>query len=245
MTSLQTLAIVTGVSRREGIGYGIVKALANLGHTIIACARNGEKASMLAAELQKTGANVIPHSLDITSDESVQILAKHITIEYGKLDILVNNAGAGLDYYVSPLNTDFNFTRDALETNLFGTWRMIKAMYPLLKLSKHPRIVNISSGAGSFSDTVFGLSAHPALMTSYGLSKLALNGLTMQFAREFKQEGIIINAVEPGLTATAPGMEAMGARPVAASVPGIIWAATLPDDGPSGGFFRDQQLLAW
>lgn len=245
METVKQVAVVTGVGRREGLGYGIVKTLGDMGYTVIACARDAEKSKWLADELKSSGADAVFHELDITDDNSVQALAWLISAHFVKLDVLINNAGGGLDYYIPPLDTDLDFTREAFETNLFGAWRMIKMMYPLLKLSKHPRIVNISSGAGSFSDPVFGLAAHPAIVTSYGLSKLALNGLTVQFARQFKEDGILVNAVEPGLTATAPGMEAMGARPVSQSVPGIIWAATLPDEGPSGGFFRDMQPLAW
>jgi NAD(P)-dependent dehydrogenase (short-subunit alcohol dehydrogenase family) len=146
---------------------------------------------------------------------------------------------------VQPLDTDFSTVKEALETNLFGTWRVIKEMYPLLKQSRHPRVVNITSGAGSFGHPVFGLHVHPALLTSYALSKLALNGLTVQLARQFKPENILINAVNPGFVATAEGMESMGARPVAQSVDGVIWAATLPDDGPTGCFFEDKKEISW
>ena len=136
-------------------------------------------------------------------------------------------------------------TKAAFETNLFGAWRMVKHFHVLLKKSEHPRIVNISSGAGSFQDPFFGMGVHPAIVTSYGLSKLALNGLTVKLARQLKDDGILINAVCPGFVATAPGMIDMGARSVSEAVPGIVWAATLPDAGPTGGFFRDREVLAW
>jgi NAD(P)-dependent dehydrogenase (short-subunit alcohol dehydrogenase family) len=122
---------------------------------------------------------------------------------------------------------------------------MVQYFYPLLQKSEKPRIVNISSGAGSFGDPVFGLGVHPAVVTSYGISKLALNGLTVKLARQLKDEGILINSVCPGFVATSEGMTEMGARPVSEAIDGIIWAATLPDSGPSGGFFRDQQPLPW
>ena len=168
-----------------------------------------------------------------------------IEAEYGRLDILINNAGGQLDYMVQPLDTDFDAVRQAMETNLFGAWRVIKKMYPLLKRGNHPRIVNISSGAGSINHPAFGMRVHPALLTSYGLSKLALNGMTVQIARQLKSDGILVNAVNPGLVATAEGMEKMGARPVEESLDGIIWAATLPDDGPTGQFFEDRQPIPW
>jgi NAD(P)-dependent dehydrogenase (short-subunit alcohol dehydrogenase family) len=158
---------------------------------------------------------------------------------------LINNAGGILDYGIPTLQTDFEVTRQAFETNLFGAWRVIKYMHPLLKESSQPRIVNISSGAGSFTHPVFGLPNHPAILTSYGLSKLALNGLTVKLAKELAKDNILINAVNPGFVATAPGMEAMGARSVADSLDGIIWAASLPDNGPTGKFFEDKQELTW
>ena len=82
-------------------------------------------------------------------------------------------------------------------------------------------------------------------MSSYGISKAALNALTSKLAAELEGTGILINSVCPGLTATAPGMEAMGARPIPEGAASVEWAATLPDDGPTGGFFRDRKLTAW
>jgi NAD(P)-dependent dehydrogenase (short-subunit alcohol dehydrogenase family) len=103
----------------------------------------------------------------------------------------------------------------------------------------------VSSGAGSHGDLQFGLTTGGGSVASYGISKAALNALTTKFATELVGTGILVNAVCPGLTATAPGMEAMGARPVAEGAASVIWAALLPNDGPSGGFFRDGQPLPW
>jgi len=117
--------------------------------------------------------------------------------------------------------------------NLYGPWRMIQAMLPLLRASGHPRIVNISSGAGSHGDQRYGLAARRGAAASYGISKAALLALTTTtVAAELDATPVIINAVDPGLTATWPGAEAMDARPVADSVPGIVWAATLPRRRP-------------
>jgi NAD(P)-dependent dehydrogenase (short-subunit alcohol dehydrogenase family) len=159
--------------------------------------------------------------------------------------VLVNNEGAFFDQGNQPLSTDFQFASEAFDTNLFGTWRMIKAFVPLLKNSEAGRIVNVSSGAGSFSDPVFGLPHHQGIVPVYSLTKLALNGLTVKLARELQDTNITINSVCPGFVATYPGTEQWGARPVNEGVKGIVWAATLPQDGPSGGFFRDGQPLGW
>jgi NAD(P)-dependent dehydrogenase (short-subunit alcohol dehydrogenase family) len=245
MKTNKTIALITGVSREEGIGFGLAKEMTSRGFEVIIAARDLTKAEALAKKISTDGNNVVAEALDVTNDASAQKLAEFIKARYGRLDVLINNAGGNLDYMVTPLATDFENAKQAFETNLFGAWRVIKHMHPLLKASLHPRVVNISSGAGSFAHPIFGLSVHPAMLTSYGLSKLALNGLTMQLARELKPDGVLVNAVNPGFVATAPGMEAMGARSVADSVDSIIWAATLPDDGPTGHFFEDKKVINW
>jgi len=245
MATEKKIVLITGVSRREGLGFGLAKAFLENGFDVLVTARKREAAEVLADELSEEGSTILAEALDITSQESVEALATFVEKRYQRLDVLVNNAGAGMDYMVQPLDTDFESTRAAFETNLFGAWRMVKAFVPLLRKSDHPRIVNVSSGAGSYGDPVFGLGVHPAIYTSYGLSKLALNGLTVKLHRQLNPEGILVNSVCPGFVATAPGLEDMGARPVADAAPGVVWAATLQDGGPSGGFFRDGKPLAW
>ena len=239
------VVLITGVSRAEGIGYGLAQAMAQQDFQVVIAARDQSKAEALAKNLPTNNNGVLAEALDITDDASVAALAEFVGARFGRLDVLINNAGVGLDYGVHPLETDFDIARATLETNLFGAWRMVKHFCPLLQKSQHPRVVNISSGAGSFGDPQFGLGVHPAVVTSYGISKLALNGLTVKLARQLKDEGILVNSVCPGFVATAEGMEEMGARPVGEAVEGILWATTLPDDGPTGGFFRDKQPLAW
>jgi NAD(P)-dependent dehydrogenase (short-subunit alcohol dehydrogenase family) len=245
MATNKKVVLITGVSRAEGIGYGVAQAICQQDFEVIITARALSKAEALAKKLSADGRSVLAEALDVTTETSVGQLVEFVRHRYGRLDVLINNAGAGLDYGVHPLETDFAVTRATLETNLFGAWRMVQYFYPLLQKSEKPRIVNISSGAGSFGDPVFGLGVHPAVVTSYGISKLALNGLTVKLARQLKDEGILINSVCPGFVATSEGMTEMGARPVSEAIDGIIWAATLPDSGPSGGFFRDQQPLPW
>ncbi|WKN41114.1 SDR family NAD(P)-dependent oxidoreductase [Tunicatimonas pelagia] len=241
------IVLITGVSREEGIGYGVAKKMAEQGFDVIITARSQEKAETLSKKIATGSVNVVAEALDVENAESVSNLADFIRSRYERLDVLINNAGAGFDFGVHPLETDFDSTKKIFETNLFGAWRMIQQFHPMLKASDEPRIVNISSGAGSFGDPQFGLGVHPAIVTSYGLSKLALNGLTVKLDRQFRKAGekIKINSVCPGFVATYPGTAEMGARPVAEAVDGIIWAATLPPDGPSGGFFRDKAPLPW
>jgi NAD(P)-dependent dehydrogenase (short-subunit alcohol dehydrogenase family) len=213
--------------------------------TVIIGARDHDKAETAANMLSAEGLNVIGKAADVSSDDSVRRLAADIETEFARLDVLINNAAAYVDWTETASNADLDAVRSVLETNLFGAWRMCQALLPLLRKSPRGRIVNVSSGAGSHGDPQFGLTTGRGAVASYGISKAALNALTAKLAAELEGTGILVNAVCPGFTATAPGMEAMGARPVEQSVPGVVWAATLPDDGPNGGFFRDSQPLAW
>lgn len=237
---MDKIALITGVSREMGLGYETAKQLADKGYKVIITAREFEKVKELADKI-----NVTAMALDITNDQSVQQLAKDIETQFGKLDVLVNNAGAFFDQDNEPLSADIQFIKDAFDTNLLGAWRMIKAFEPLLQKSESGRIVNVSSGAGSFGDPVFGLANHFSKVPVYGITKLALNGLTVKVARQLKDTKIKINSVDPGFTATYPGTENWGARPVSEGAKGVVWAATLPNDGPSGEFFRDGQTLSW
>jgi NAD(P)-dependent dehydrogenase (short-subunit alcohol dehydrogenase family) len=237
---MDKIALITGVSREMGLGYETAKQLADKGYKVIITAREFEKVKELADKI-----NVTAMALDITNDQSVQQLANDFEKQFGKLDVLVNNAGAFFDQDNEPLSADIQFIKDAFDTNLLGAWRMIKAFEPLLQKSESGRIVNVSSGAGSFGDPVFGLANHFSKVPVYGITKLALNGLTVKLARQLKETKIKINSVDPGFTATYPGTENWGARPVNEGAKGVVWAATLPDDGPSGEFFRDGQTLSW
>lgn len=238
------VVLITGVSRQMGLGYEITKQMSDAGFRVIISARDLDQVSKLSAQLREESYDVSGISIDITDDISVDAAANEIAGKWGKLDVLINNAGGYYDEGGLPLGQSFDFVQKAFETNLFGAWRMVKAFVPLLEKSEHPRIVNVSSGAGAFSDLSFGLIAKGDT-TAYGLSKLALNGLTVKLAAELKPKGIKVNAACPGFTATYPGTAEWGARPVAEGAKGIVWAATLPDNGPTGGFFRDGNKLPW
>ena len=165
--------------------------------------------------------------------------------QFGKLDVLVNNAAAFFDVGAEPLSADMDFVKQAFGTNLLGAWRMVNAFVPLLQKSEAGRIVNVSSGGGSFADPVFGMANHPNRVPVYSLTKLALDGLTVKVARQLKDTTIKINSVDPGFIATYPGTAEWGARPVAEGAASVIWAAMLADDGPSGGFYRDRKAIDW
>jgi NAD(P)-dependent dehydrogenase (short-subunit alcohol dehydrogenase family) len=122
---------------------------------------------------------------------------------------------------------------------------LTQALLPLMRKSQHARIVNVSSGAGSHGDTAFGLTTGNSMGTSYAVAKAALNALTVKLANEEKVNRVLVNAVCPGFTATFEGGEKMGARPVKEGAASVVWAAMLPDDGPTGGFFRDGKTIPW
>jgi NAD(P)-dependent dehydrogenase (short-subunit alcohol dehydrogenase family) len=239
------VALVTGVGRAAGIGFEVCRQLAQQGMTVLLTARDLAKAEASAGQLAGEGLRVQPYALDITQEQSVRQLAQEIEREFGRLDVLINNAGAYVDGSEAATTADLHAVMTVLEINLLGAWRTSQILLPLLRQSEHGRIVNVSSGAGSHGDQQFGLTTSRGAVASYGVSKAALNALTAKFAAELEGSGILVNAVCPGLTATAPGMEAMGARPVADGAASVVWAARLPDDGPSGGFFRDGQPLPW
>lgn len=230
------IALVSGGNR--GLGYEVVRQLAGLGHTVILGARDLKKGqAAMRAMAAQVRARVVAKQLDVTDAKSVNYLAAQITEEFGRLDVLVNNAGVHYDTWQTATNADIEGTvHEAFETNLFGAWRLIKAFAPLMRRHRWGRIVNVSSGAGSLASMGAGTPA-------YSTSKAALNALTRIVAAELRSNGILVNAVCPGWVATDMG--GAGGRPVEAGAAGIVWAATLPDDGPTGGFFRDRQPVEW
>ena len=159
--------------------------------------------------------------------------------------MLVNNAAAFVDWNEVASQADLAAAHDVIEVNLFGAWPLTNALLALLHAIPAARVVHVSSGAGSHSEPQFGLARRGGRAASYGVSKTALNALTSAQAAELADTPIVVSAVCPGLTATYPGAEDMGAHPVGEGAAGIVRAATLPDDEPRGGLFRDGQPLGW
>ncbi|QUY43258.1 SDR family oxidoreductase [Acaryochloris marina] len=236
------IALVTGANR--GLGLEVCRQLAQQGVSIILTARDRQKGEQAAQQLLEEGLEVIVKPLDVSDNQSVAQLVSELESDLQHLDILINNAGINFDFQQQTLAADLDDVQNTLNTNLFGAWRMTQACLPLLEKSQHGRIVNVSSGAGSFAGPR-GLQEQSGGLPAYGISKTALNALTVKLSRSLLEAGILVNAVCPNFTATYPGTEKMGARPVPEGASGIVWAAMLPDDGPTGGFFRDGQPLPW
>jgi NAD(P)-dependent dehydrogenase (short-subunit alcohol dehydrogenase family) len=215
--------LITGANR--GLGLEVARQLAALGHEVLAGARDPGA----VPEIE----NVRAVRLDVTDQSTIAALRR----ETAALDVLVNNAAIHYDMWESVLTADLDVVREALETNTLGAWRVAMAFAPLLRESPHGRLVNVSSGAGQLTTGMSG--GAPA----YSISKAALNALTLMLADALRRDRVLVNAVCPGWVATDMG--GAGGRPVRDGASGIVWAATLPDDGPTGGFFRDGRPLAW
>ncbi len=229
---MKGIALVTGANR--GIGLEVCRQMACLDYRVLLTARDLAKAEAAAKILDQN--NIAPLHMDVTDEASIGRAAAEVETRYGHLDVLVNNAGAYYDYWQKALDADLNTVREAADTNFYGPWRVTQAFASLLKQSAHPRIVNVSSGAAALNS----LGAGPP---AYIASKVALNALTRMLAAELQDGGVLVNAVCPGWVATDPNNP--GGRPIPEGAAGIVWAATLPDDGPTGGFFRDEQPLDW
>ncbi|MGW3291276.1 SDR family oxidoreductase [Streptomyces sp. NPDC001002] len=228
------VALVTGANR--GIGYEVVRQLSDRGHRVLLGSRDLGKGRAAANRIDPRGERVTAVQLDVSDEASVAAMGEWVTREVGRVDVVVNNAAILYDTWAQARTADLAEVQRALDTNLFGAWRVTQALLPLLRRSPHPRVVNVSSEAASLQSMSGGTPA-------YGVSKAALNALTCLLAGELRRQRILVNAICPGWVATDMG--GSGGRPVADGAAGIIWAATLPDNGPTGGFFRDGKPVPW
>jgi NAD(P)-dependent dehydrogenase (short-subunit alcohol dehydrogenase family) len=226
------VALVSGGNR--GIGLEVVRQLATLGWEVILGARDPKKGERAREGLGAPSVTVMP--LDVADPEAANRIAAAVRARFGRCDALINNAAVHYDDWETATRADFRIVREAFEINVFGAWRLAAALAPLMRAQRYGRIVNVSSEAGSLASMGAGAPA-------YATSKAALNALTRVLAAELRGTGILVNAVCPGWVATDMGGQ--GGRPVAEGAAGVVWAATLPDDGPTGGFFRDGVPLPW
>lgn len=229
----QRLALVTGANR--GVGFETCRQLGQHGLTVILGSRDAAQGERAAAQLRAEGLAVTARQLDVTDPASVDRLASWVAKEHGYLDVLVNNAAVNLDQEKFVLAADLEEVRQTFESNLYGPWRMAQASVPLLKKGRSQRVVNVSSESGA-------LARQNGQAPGYRLSKLSLNGLTLMLASQLAPDGIKVNAICPGWVATDMG--GSGGRPVPLGGASVVWAALLPDDGPTGGFFSDGKPMA-
>jgi NAD(P)-dependent dehydrogenase (short-subunit alcohol dehydrogenase family) len=222
---LSRVALVSGASR--GIGAEIARELAaEHGFLVFAGARKQD-------DVERAD-GIEPIELDVTHQEMIDAARVRIEADVGRLDALVNNAGVYGDP-VGAAEYDLERAHEVLEVNTFGPWRMIEAFLPLLRDSSQPRIVNVSSGAGQLSDMNGGRAA-------YRVSKAGLNALTRTLASD--ERWLKVNTMCPGWVRTDMGGSA-APKSVDEGADTAVWLATLPDDGPTGGFFRDRKPIPW
>jgi NAD(P)-dependent dehydrogenase (short-subunit alcohol dehydrogenase family) len=238
----QTIALVTGANK--GIGYEIAAGLGALGWSVGVGARDEARREAAVQKLRAADADVFGVPLDVTDDASAAAAARLIEERSGRLDVLVNNAGVTGGMPQMPTEVDPAVVRTAVETNVIGVIRVTNAMLPLLRRSASPRIVNMSSSVGSLTrQSTPGTETGP-ISGAYAPSKTFLNAVTIQYAKELRDTNILINAACPGYTAT----DLNGFRGVRTPQQGAAIAvqlATLPDDGPTGGFFDDAGVVPW
>jgi NAD(P)-dependent dehydrogenase (short-subunit alcohol dehydrogenase family) len=200
-----------------------------------------DKGQAAAKELSELG-EVVFHPLDVKESANIERLKKHVDREYGRLDVLVNNAGVYLDGNrsgepSSAFDAKIETVRATVETNTYGPFQLCQALIPIMRKNNYGRVVNVSSGMGQ-------LSAMGGGWPGYRISKTALNAVTRIFAEELKGTNILVNSVCPGWVRTDMGGP-QATRTVEQGAETIVWLATLPDGGPTGGFFRDKQEIPW
>ena len=235
VSSKDKIALVSGANR--GIGLETCRQLAQIGFQVILTSRDPEQGQNAIKKISLPKTKIFYHQLDVTDQRSILDLRSFVVNEFGGLDVLINNAGIYLDQGVSAFELSIEDFRKTLDVNLFGAFQLCQAFVPLMVDHDYGRVVNISSGMGSL-DKMGGMN------TAYKVSKTALNALTRIFAGELSNTNVKVNAMCPGWVRTRMGGLA-GPRSLEQGVDTIIWLATLPFDGPSGGCFRDRKSFPW
>lgn len=221
-------ALVSGGNR--GIGLAVCRALAGRGYRVLLGSRELAHGEREAATLRSAGGDVTAVALDVAHQASVDALAEQCR----GVDVLINNAAVCPEGGV--VETSPAALEEAVAVNLLGPWRLLRAVLPHMVQRRFGRVVNVSSGWGSFEDGLDGPAA-------YSVTKAALNALTLVASRGLPAN-VKVNAVCPGWVRTRMG-GAGADRDVDQGAAGVVWLATLPADGPTGGFFRDGERIAW
>ncbi len=229
------VAIVTGGNR--GLGLETCRQLARLGMQVILTSRDASKGRAAVEALAAEGLDVEHRPLDVTRFADVEALRSWVVERFGRLDVLINGAGIMPEHGAGVLDMEADALRLTIETNTIGPARLCLAFVPLMKTAGYGRVVNVSSSLGQLARMGGGYA-------SYRISKAALNALTRTLAAEVKGSNVLINSVCPGWVRTEMGGPDAPKSPEQ-GVETIVWAATLPDDGPSGEFLRDRGPINW
>ncbi len=229
------IALVTGGNR--GIGFEICRGLGKLGMHVILAARQPGEGERACATLQGEGLAVTWQELDVRDPQAIRRVAGRALEQFGRVDVLVNNAGVYLDEDRSVFDLPVNVLQETLEVNLTAPLLLCQALVPAMKRRNYGRVVNVSSEMGQLE----GMGGYTA---AYRISKAALNALTGVLAAETRSRNLKINSMCPGWVRTRMG-GASAPRSVEQGADTALWLATLPDDGPSGGFFKNRKQIHW
>ncbi|RHA42299.1 SDR family oxidoreductase [Cellulomonas rhizosphaerae] len=234
-------ALVTGANK--GIGYEIAAGLARRGFRVGVGARDTARRDDAVQKLRAEGLDVFGVPLDVTDDASVAAAAAQLE-EQGGLDVLVNNAGITGGMPQEPSKVSAGQVLTVVDTNVVGVIRVTNAMLPLLRRATSPRIVNVSSSVGSLALQTAQAEPVGPISGAYSPTKTYLNALTVQYAKELADAGILVNAGCPGYVATDLNGH-RGTRTPEQGAAVFLELATLPDDGPSGTFRDESGSLPW
>ena len=237
------VALVTGGNK--GIGYEICRGIASRDITVLMGARDIKAGETACLRLQAEGLTVSFIQLDVADSSSITAAVNEIAKSHGRLDVLVNNAGIKLNDDDSSLEVAQQTVRNTMQTNFYGPLQLCQLCIPLMRKHNYGRIVNISSTLGSLTEMADPESGYADLQApAYRLSKNALNGITTLFASQVRGENILVNSACPGWVKTDLGGAAAPLSPEqGADTP--VWLSTLPDDGPSSGFFQERKMIPW
>jgi NAD(P)-dependent dehydrogenase (short-subunit alcohol dehydrogenase family) len=229
------VALVTGANR--GMGLETCRALAERGYHVILTSRDQRMGQKAAQSLAQQGLSVTYFALDVSSVGSIQQFQHVVEQRFGGVDVLVNNAAIYPDEGRSVLEIELETFQSTMATNFYGPLLLCQAWVPGMITRSYGRVVNVSSGLGQLS--TMGNEA-PA----YSASKAALNALTRMIADAARGANVLVNAVDPGWVRTRMGGPA-ASRSVEEGIDTIVWLATLPEGGPTAGFFHDRQAIPW
>lgn len=229
------VAVVTGANR--GMGLEACRQLAQLGYHVVLTSRDQRRGEQATQSLVRQGLSVTYHALEVTDPVSVKQLQQTLETRFGGADVLINNAAVYPDEGRSVLEVELELVHATLETNFFGPLALCQALVPGMIRRGYGRVVNVSSGGGQ-------LATMGDFAPSYAVSKAALNALTRMVADAAREANVLVNSVDPGWVRTQMG--GPGApRSIKQGVETIVWLATLPDGGPTGGFFHDRKSIPW
>ena len=242
-TSRRRVALVTGANR--GIGFETAKQLAHLGLIVVIGARNEKRGRTARDRLVEQQLDAQFAQLDVSDATSIQAAIGRVEAKFGRLDVLVNNAGIMIDGETDILELSLALLQNTLQTNTFGPLLLSQAAIRLMKKHRYGRIVNMSSTLGALTEIANPDSAYTEIHSpAYRMSKTMLNAITVLLASELRGSNILVNSTCPGWVHTDMGGPQAPISPEAAAAT-PVWLATLPDNGPSGGFFRERQPIPW